>query len=50
MKEKGKILLLMKELFGDQDSKKYFSFIEKNFDLGQEQIIEKYIQENFENH
>jgi hypothetical protein len=44
MRTKGKILLQMKDLFGNEDSKAYYKFIEENFELGEEQIIQKWIQ------
>ena len=44
MKLKGKILIDMKDLFGVERSKEYFRFIEANFELGREAIIEKWLE------
>lgn len=44
MREKGKTLMAMKDLFGPERSKQYFKFIENNFKLGQDAIIEKWIE------
>lgn len=38
----------MKDLFGNDKSKELFKFIEENFDLGQEKIVEKWILQEFE--
>ena len=43
MRQKGKILIEMKELFGAEKSKEYFKFIEANFKLGRDKIIEKWL-------
>ena len=48
IREKGKILIEMKELFGEEKSKELFKFIEENFHLGQEKIVEKWITLEFE--
>ena len=48
IREKGKILIEMKELFGEDKSKELFKFIEENFELGQERIVEKWITQEFE--
>ena len=48
IREKGKNLIEMKELFGDDKSKELFKFIEENFELGQEKIVEKWIIQEFE--
>ena len=38
----------MKELFGEEKSKDLFKFIEENYDLGQDRIVEKWIVMEFE--
>ena len=38
----------MKEIFGDNKSAEIFKFIEQNFQLGQEKIIEKWINVEFD--
>lgn len=43
-RNKGKIFLQMKDLFGNQNAKEYFKFIEANYELGQEAIIQKWIE------
>lgn len=48
IREKGKIFIEMKELFGEDKSKELFKFIEENFELGQEKIVEKWIVQEFE--
>ena len=42
MREKGKILLKMKEIYGNEEAKIYYKFIEENFELGEERIIQKW--------
>ena len=37
----------MKELFGDEKSKELFNFIEVNFELGQDKMVEKWIVKEF---
>ena len=44
MRTKGKTLIMMKEMFGVEQSKEYFDFINKNYALGQEGIIQKWIE------
>ena len=48
LREKGRILMQMKELFGQERSKELFKYIEENFELGQEKIVEKWIIREFE--
>lgn len=43
IREKGRILMNMKEIFGAERSNTYFKFIEQNFELGEAGIIEKWI-------
>lgn len=49
IREKGRILLEMKDIFGEDKTKELFKFIEANFSLGQEKIIEKWIEAEFDN-
>ena len=44
MRRKGKILLTMKEMFGDGNGKEYFKFIEDNFQLDEQAILDKWIE------
>lgn len=44
MRTKGKMLLTMKEMFGEGNGKEYFKFIEANFALGEQEILNKWIQ------
>ena len=46
MRAKGKILLTMKQLFGEGNGKEYFQFINEHFALGEEAIIQKWIEKN----
>ena len=48
LREKGKILMQMKDLFGEEKSKELFKFIEENYDLGQDKIVEKWIVKEFQ--
>jgi hypothetical protein len=38
----------MKEIFGEDKTKELFKFIEANFSLGQEKIIEKWLESEFD--
>lgn len=48
IREKGRILIEMKEIFGDDKTKELFKFIEENYKLGQEKIVEKWIETEFD--
>ena len=37
----------MKEIFGSEKAADIFKFIDKNFDLGQERIIELWIEKEY---
>lgn len=41
---KGKIMLKLKELFGEDRSPEYFYFVENNWQKGFESVIELWIQ------
>jgi len=44
LREKGQILIQMKDIFGEEKSKEYYQFIEKNFQQGAEKIIQMWIE------
>jgi len=46
MRTKGRVLLTMKEMFGEGNGKEYFKFIEQNFNLGEQGILNKWIELN----
>ena len=45
VKQKGAILMKMNEIFGNQNQRKHMKFIDKYFALGEERIIDLWIQQ-----
>lgn len=47
VREKGRLLDEMKEIFGKDQEKELYQFIDKNFSLGQEAIVQQWIETEF---